>query len=77
MNLSIIIPLLNEEESINELYQWITKVMQSNGYSYELIFIDDGSKDQSWNIITKLAKDDFTVRGIRFLENHKPYTQVL
>ena len=63
------IPLLNEEESINELYQWITKVMQSNGYSYELIFIDDGSKDQSWNIITKLAKDDFTVRGIRFLEN--------
>jgi len=69
MNLSIIIPLLNEEESINELYQWITKVMQSNGYSYELIFIDDGSNDQSWNIITKLAKDDFTVRGIRFLEN--------
>ena len=69
MNLSIIIPLLNEEESINELYQWITKVMQSNGYSYELIFIDDGSKDQSWNIITKLAKDDVTVRGIRFLEN--------
>jgi len=69
MNLSIIIPLLNEEESINELYQWITKVMQSNGYSYELIFIDDGIKDQSWNIITKLAKDDFTVRGIRFLEN--------
>ena len=69
MNLSIIIPLLNEEESINELYQWITKVMQSNGYSYELIFIDDGSNDQSCNIITKLAKDDFTVRGIRFLEN--------
>ena len=69
MNLSIIIPLLNEEESINELYQWITKVMQSNGYSYELIFIDDGSNDKSWNIITKLAKDDFTVRGIRFLEN--------
>ena len=69
MNLSIIIPLLNEEESINELYQWITKVMQSNGYSYELIFIDDGSNDKSWNIITKLAKDDVTVRGIRFLEN--------
>ncbi len=69
MNLSIIIPLLNEEESINELYQWITKVMQSNGYSYELIFIDDGSNDRSWNIITKLAKDDVTVRGIRFLEN--------
>ena len=66
MNISIIIPLLNEEESLNELHQWITKVMQSNGYSYELIFIDDGSNDKSWNIITKLAKDDFTVRGIRF-----------
>jgi len=69
MNISIIIPLLNEEESLNELHQWITKVMQSNGYSYELIFIDDGSNDKSWNIITKLAKDDVTVRGIRFLEN--------
>jgi len=48
MNLSIIIPLLNEEESLNELYQWIVKVMQSNGYLYELIFIDDGSTDKSW-----------------------------
>ena len=58
MNISIIIPLLNEEESLNELHQWITKVMQSNGYSYELIFIDDGSKDQSWSIITKLANEN-------------------
>ena len=69
MNLSIIIPLLNEEESINELYQWITKVMQSNGYSYELIFIDDGSKDQSWSNITKLASENTEVNGVRFLEN--------
>ena len=69
MNISIIIPLLNEEESLNELHQWITKVMQSNGYSYELIFIDDGSKDLSWSIITKLASENTEVNGIRFLEN--------
>ena len=69
MNLSIIIPLLNEEESLNELYHWIAKVMQSNGYLYEVIFIDDGSTDKSWEIITKLAHDHSEVKGIRFLEN--------
>ena len=69
MDISIIIPLLNEEASLNELHQWILKVMKSNGYSYELIFIDDGSKDQSWNIITKLASENTEVNGIRFLEN--------
>ncbi len=69
MNLSIIIPLLNEEESLNELYHWIAKVMHSNGYLYEVIFIDDGSKDQSWNIIKKLTTDHSEVKGIRFLEN--------
>ena len=69
MNISIIIPLLNEEESLNELHQWITKVMKSNGYSYELIFIDDGSKDQSWSIITKLVNENSEVNGIRFLKN--------
>lgn len=69
MDISIIIPLLNEEESLNELHQWISKVMKSNGYSYELIFIDDGSKDLSWSIITKLASENTEVNGIRFLEN--------
>ena len=69
MNLSIVIPLLNEEASLNELHQWISKVMKSNGYSYELIFIDDGSKDLSWSIITKLASENTEVNGIRFLEN--------
>tara|TARA_B100000809_G_scaffold146091_1_gene143648 strand:+ start:1308 stop:2249 length:942 start_codon:yes stop_codon:yes gene_type:complete len=69
MNLSIIIPLLNEEESLNELYHWIAKVMQSNGYLYEVIFIDDGSTDKSWEIITKLAHGYSEVKGIRFLEN--------
>jgi glycosyltransferase involved in cell wall biosynthesis len=69
MNLSIVIPLLNEEASLNELHQWISKVMKSNAYSYELIFIDDGSKDQSWSIITKLANENTEVNGIRFLKN--------
>ena len=69
MDISIIIPLLNEEASLNELHQWISKVMKSNGYSYELIFIDDGSKDLSWSIITKLASENTEVNGISFLEN--------
>ena len=69
MNLSIVIPLLNEEESLNELYHWIAKVMQSNGYLYEVIFIDDGSTDKSWEIISALAKDFSEVKGIRFSEN--------
>ena len=69
MDISIIIPLLNEEASLNELHQWISKVMKSNGYSYELIFIDDGSKDLSWSIITKLVSENTEVNGVRFLEN--------
>ncbi|HEY4628374.1 MAG TPA: glycosyltransferase, partial [Flavobacterium sp.] len=51
MNLSILIPLLNEDESIKELYTWILSIMKSNNYSYEVIFIDDGSTDNSWSII--------------------------
>jgi len=69
MNLSIIIPLLNEEESLNELYHWIATVMQSNGFSYEILFIDDGSTDESWNIISQLGEKDKNVKGIRFLKN--------
>jgi len=70
MNISIVIPLLNEEESLNELYHWIAKIMQSNGFLYELIFIDDGSTDNSWKVIEKLAAKNHQVRGIRFLENY-------
>lgn len=69
MNISIVIPLLNEEESLNELYQWIASVMRSNGFSYELIFIDDGSTDSSWEIISALASDDPQVKAIRFQMN--------
>ncbi len=69
MNLSIVIPLLNEEESLNELYHWIAKVMQSNDFLYEILFIDDGSTDGSWEVIEKLSRQDAHVRGIRFLKN--------
>lgn len=69
MQLSIVIPLLNEEESLNELFDWIAEAMQSNGLSYELLFIDDGSTDNSWKIIQDLARNHKEVRGIRFLKN--------
>ena len=70
MNLSIVIPLLNEEESLNELYHWIADVMQSNGFLYEILFIDDGSTDASWDVIKRLAQDDPHIKGIRFLRNY-------
>jgi len=69
MDISVVIPLLNEEESLNELYDWIAKVMQSNRYSYEILFIDDGSTDKSWEIIEKLSEKDTCVKGIRFQRN--------
>ncbi len=69
MNLSIVIPLLNEAESLNELHHWIADVMQSNGFSYEILFIDDGSTDNSWEVIESLQQKDSNVKGIRFLKN--------
>lgn len=69
MDLSIIIPLLNEEESLKELHDWIVKVMRSNGYAYEIIFIDDGSSDGSWNLIQQLTRENSHVKGIRFVKN--------
>ncbi|TRX36600.1 glycosyltransferase family 2 protein [Flavobacterium sp. ZT3R18] len=69
MNLSILIPLLNEEESLQELYTWIISIMKSNNYSYEIIFLDDGSTDESWNIIAGFATENPNVKGIRFMKN--------
>jgi len=70
MDLSVVIPLLNEEESLNELHDWIAKVMQSNRYSYEILFIDDGSTDTSWKVIEQLSKKNASVKGIRFQKNY-------
>ena len=69
MNISVVIPLLNEEESIKELYLWIAKVMQANSFSYEVIFIDDGSTDTSWSIIDSLHKQHPKIKAIQFLRN--------
>ena len=70
MNISVVIPLLNESDSLTELHDWIAKVMQSNHFSYEIIFIDDGSTDDSWKVISSLSKKDNSVKGIRFSKNY-------
>jgi glycosyltransferase involved in cell wall biosynthesis len=70
MNVSIVIPLLNEEESLPELTAWIDRVMQVNHYSYEIIFVDDGSKDHSWQVIQDLQKSNPSVKGIKFRRNY-------
>lgn len=69
MNISVVIPLLNEQDSLIELHHWIAKVMQSNHFSYEIVFIDDGSTDDSWKTINNLSQKDCNVKGIRFLKN--------
>lgn len=70
MDISIVIPLFNEEESLPELYDWIEKVMQRNGFSYEVIFISDGSTDNSWKVIESLKKLSNMVKGIKFRRNY-------
>ena len=70
MDISVIIPLLNEAESLPELVPWIDRVMKQKGYSYEVVLIDDGSTDNSWDIISELRKKYTTVRGIKFRRNY-------
>ena len=70
MDISVVIPLLNEDESLNELHDWIAKVMQSNRYSYEILFIDDGSTDNSWEVIENLSQKNKNVKGLRFQKNY-------
>jgi glycosyltransferase involved in cell wall biosynthesis len=69
-DISIVVPLFNEEESLAELHQWMQKVMLANEFSYELLFIDDGSKDASWLEIERLQKLDHNVKGIKFQRNY-------
>lgn len=70
MNLSIVVPLFNEEESLPELYEWITRVVTKLGFSYEIIFVDDGSNDASWEVIEGLAVRDNHVKGLKFRRNY-------
>lgn len=69
MHISVVIPLLNEEDSLTELHDWIAEVMQSNHFTYEILFIDDGSTDGSWDIISQLSTKNNHVKGICFLKN--------
>lgn len=70
MNLSIVIPLYNEDESLPELYSWIERVMLERNFSYEVIFVDDGSTDTSWQVITQLREKSPHVKGIKFRRNY-------
>ena len=70
MDISVIIPLLNESDSLSELHSSLEKVMASNSFSYEVIFIDDGSSDDSWNAINRLSEENQSIKGIRFLKNY-------
>ena len=70
MDISVVIPLYNEAESLPELYEWIAKVMVANAYSYEVIFVDDGSSDASWAIIESLQNKSPNVRAIKFRRNY-------
>jgi len=70
MDLSIVIPLFNEDESLPELSAWIEKVMQANNFSYEIIMVDDGSTDDSWNVIGQLRLKNENIKGIKFQRNY-------
>ena len=69
-DISIVIPLLNEEESLPELSAWIHRVMEENSFSYEILFVDDGSTDNSWKVINELQSSNTNIRGIKFRRNY-------
>lgn len=69
-NITVVVPLYNEDESLRELYDWIHRVMSEHDFTYQLLFVDDGSTDRSWQVIEALAKEDANVHGIRFRRNY-------
>ena len=70
MNISVVVPVYNEVESLPELATWIEKVMDKDNFSYEVLFIDDGSRDGSWNVIERLSQKNYRMKGIRFQRNY-------
>ena len=70
MDISVVVPLFNEEESLPELCIWIDKVMKENNFSYQVLLIDDGSKDKSWEVIEKLSSENPNLKGIKFRRNY-------
>lgn len=70
IDVSVVIPLFNEEESLPELHAWIQRVMKENNFSYEVVFVDDGSTDGSWKVVESISENDTCVKGIRFQRNY-------
>ncbi|HVA97276.1 MAG TPA: glycosyltransferase, partial [Bacteroidia bacterium] len=70
MNISVVVPLYNEEESLSELCEWIARVMQKNNFSYEVLLIDDGSKDKSWEKILSISEINPNIKGIKMRRNY-------
>ena len=70
MDITVVVPLFNEEESLPELYAWIERVMKANNFTYEVIFVNDGSTDNSWNVIESLSQKSPAVKGIKFRRNY-------
>ena len=70
LDISIVVPSFNEEESLPELFAWIDKVMKANNFLYEIIVIDDGSSDNSWEVIEKSGKENPSIKGVRFQRNY-------
>ncbi|MFT4603047.1 MAG: glycosyltransferase involved in cell wall biosynthesis, partial [Arenicella sp.] len=70
IQISVVVPLFNEDESLPELHSWIVKVMNANSFSYEILFVNDGSTDKSWEVIESLSAKDSCVRGIKFQRNY-------
>ena len=70
VQISVVVPLFNEDESLPELSEWIAKVMRDNNFTYEILFIDDGSRDNSWQVIETLSLGNPHIRGFRFVRNY-------
>ena len=70
MDISVVVPLYNEDESLPELVTWVDKVMGENNFSYEIVLVDDGSTDQSWQVITQLKETFDTIKAVKFRRNY-------
>lgn len=70
IDISVVVPLYNEEESLPELCEWISRVMKTHGFTYEILLVDDGSDDNSWSVVNKLSENNTAIKGIRFNRNY-------
>jgi glycosyltransferase involved in cell wall biosynthesis len=70
MDISVVVPLFNEEESLTELCAWIDKIMQTSNFTYEVLLIDDGSKDKSWEVVERISTDNSNIKGVKLRKNY-------